>query len=406
MAKCLSISEISNSICKTVEVASGYSYKVYSNAASIPALTVEELGISKNFFFSQGYWNSYESAFSKKINFRYVVICKNDAPVAFAPFQIIHFDGSNVSGAVADSGSFQKTKTWLTKKIVNLVSIKLLVSGNTFLTGELALFVKEGYILNSNLADAYNKSIDMLLSSENLSGILVKDFYTETANALSPLEKNGYLKFEVNPNMEMNIRENWKTFEDYQKDLSSKYRVRLHKALERGSKLSYRVLEVEETIQYEKELQSMLNEVLNNSDFKLFNPDIAYMRSLQLNFPDTFNLTGIFRENELIGFYSTYYNNNELVACFVGMNKSYLKEHDLYLNILYKLVQQAIYLKVYKLQFGRTAMEIKSSVGALPQHMFLFVKHVCPIRNFLVHTAVKNLSKNPEWTIRIPFKGA
>jgi hypothetical protein len=88
------------------------------------------------------------------------------------------------------------------------------------------------------------------------------------------------------------------------------------------------------------------------------------------------------------------------------MNKSYLKEHDLYLNILYKLVQQAIYLKVYKLQFGRTAMEIKSSVGALPQHMFLFVKHVCPIRNFLVHTAVKNLSKNPEWTIRIPFKGA
>jgi hypothetical protein len=40
----------------------------------------------------------------------------------------------------------------------------------------------------------------------------------------------------------------------------------------------------------------------------------------------------------------------------------------------------------------------------LPKDMFLYVKHVCPIRNFLVHTAVKTLSKNPAWQLRIPFK--
>ncbi len=404
MAKCLVFPEISKAVCKQNTSVSEYSSKIYNSINDIPALVLDELGVANDFFFSSGYWSSYESSFSEKISFRYIVIMQHGSAVAFAPFQIIAFSGSNVANAESDSSFYQVAKTWLTKKVVNLVSIRLLVSGNTFLTGELALFIKRDYTLNEKLAAAYHQSIESLLETEKLTGVLIKDFYSENTIHFKNLEGQGYLKFQVNPNMEMDIRSDWASFDDYAKDLTSKYRVRLHKAAERGNGLLFKRLTVTDTAQYANDLQRMLNEVIANSDFKLFNPDIAYMQSLQQSFPDNFSLTGIFREHELIGFYSTYLNNGQLVACFVGMNKNYLKEHDLYLNILYKLVEQAITLKTSKLIFGRTAMEIKSSVGALPKDMFLYVKHVCPVRNFLVHTAVKTLSKNPSWQLRIPFK--
>ena len=404
MAKCLSFPEVSKIACKQDEFVSEYSYKIYNSINDISPLVLDEIGVANNFFFSIGYWQSYQAAFLDKITFRYIIISQQGVAVAFAPFQIITFSGSNVANAESDSSFFQVAKTWFTKKIVNLVSLRLLVSGNTFLTGELALFIKNDYVLNEKLADAYHRSIDSLLDTENLNGVLIKDFYLENTVHFKNLEAQGFLKFKVNPNMEMEIRSNWTSFEDYVKDLTSKYRVRLHKAIARGSSLIYKQLTVANTIEHTNDLQRMLNEVIANSDFKLFNPDIAYMQSLQQNFPNNFRITGIFRENELIGFYSTYLNSGQLVACFVGMNKNYLKEHDLYLNILYKLIEQAIFLNTSTLIFGRTAMEIKSSVGALPKDMFLYVKHACPIRNFLVHTAVKTLSKNPFWQLRIPFK--
>ena len=404
MAKCLSFPEVSKIACKQEVFVSEYSYKIYNSINDISPLVLDEIGVADNFFFSTGYWQSYEAAFLDKITFRYIVITQQGVAVAFAPFQIITFSGSNVANAESDSSYYQLAKTWLTKKVVNLVSIRLLVSGNTFLTGELALFIKQHYTLNEKLAAAYHQSIELLLETEKLTGVLIKDFYSENTIHFKKLEAEGYLKFQVNPNMEMDIRLHWASLDDYAKDLASKYRVRLHKAAERGSGLQFKHLTVADTAEYATDLQRMLDEVIANSDFKLSNPDIAYMQSLQQNFPDNFSLTGIFRGHELIGFYSTYLNGEQLVACFVGMNKHYLKEHDLYLNILYKLIEQAIVLNTSTLIFGRTAMEIKSSVGALPKDMFLYVKHVCPIRNFLVHTAVKTLSKNPAWQLRIPFK--
>lgn len=405
MAKCITLPQFSTKPLSSESIAGAeFTYKIFNKIANVPAIVLEELGCSESFFFSPYYWKSYEEAFSKKIAFRYIIIFHSGEAVAFAPFQIINFDGNNIANANAEDNLLQKLKTSLVKNIVNLVSIRLLVSGNTFLTGELSLFIKKGFLLNDKLATAYYSSIETLMNHEQIKGVLIKDFYKETAHSLTVLEKNGFLKFQVNPNMEMDISSDWNTIADYEKALSSKYRVRYHKALERAEGLVFRELTVTDTETYEPILNGLLQDVLRNSDFKLFNPDIAYMKSLQAHFPEIFRITGFFRNDDLIGFYSTYLNNKELVACFVGMNKMFLKQHDLYLNILFKLIEQAITLKTTSLIFGRTAMEIKSAVGALPKEMYLFVKHACPVRNYLVHKSIKTLSKNAKWTLREPFK--
>jgi len=405
MSKCITVTEIQNSFCKAEAPATDYSIHIYHTVKDIPALTLENLGSEKHFFFSSGYWNVFERAFNKNIQFRYVVVSHNGEAVGFAPFQLIMFKGSNVSNEVAEKTWWESFKKNITARIVNLISMRLLVSGNTFLTGEFAYFLKPGLELNSRKAAAFYQAIRQIVAEEkNISGILIKDFYTSTASHLDILKQNNFLEFEVNPNMEVDILPEWKTMTDYEQSLSSRYRIRYHKALDRAKGLVSKDLDETLILKHEHQLQSMLNEILERSDFKLENPDIEYMKALQRQFPNNFHLKGIFKGEELLGFYSAYHTGHELYACFVGMNKTLLKEHDLYLNILYNLLELAINLGVKKLHYGRTAMEIKSSVGAKPHKMVLFVKHVNPIVNRLVHFAVKTLSKNPEWTLRNPFK--
>lgn len=403
MARCISVSELSKSFCKQEATHTDYTISFYNSIQEVPALSLSELGCQNHFFFTAEYWQSFEQAFASQMQFRYAIITKHGEPILFAPFQIIKFNGSNVADAQS-AGFWQKIKTQLTKAIVNLISIRLLVSGNTFLTGEYAFLIKEGYELKEKLANQFYESIEQLLQKENLSGVLIKDFYKETAEKLNIFEQHKYLKFQVNPNMEVPIRQHWQQWTDYIQDLTSKHRVRLNKAQQRADSLQFKSLTVSETEQYLPQLQTILNNVIDTSSFKLAQPDVAYMLNLQQKFPNNFLIHGVFKENLLIGFYSTYLANKNLVACFVGMNKDHLKEHDLYLNILYKHIALAIDIKAEKLIFGRTSMEIKSSVGAIAKEMFLYVKHVCPIRNFLVHYAIKNLAKNPDWTFRNPFK--
>ena len=55
--------------------------------------------------------------------------------------------------------------------------------------------------------------------------------------------------------------------------------------------------------------------------------------------------------------------------------------------------------------YARTAMEIKSSIGAKPNQMYIYLKHT---NNFVANTVLKCIFKymNPikKWDERYPFK--
>ena len=57
-----------------------------------------------------------------------------------------------------------------------------------------------------------------------------------------------------------------------------------------------------------------------------------------------------------------------------GLDYHYNKEYALYQNILYTFIKEAIITRVNTLSFGRTALEMKSTVGAKP------IDHVAYIR--------------------------
>ncbi|WP_062057594.1 hypothetical protein [Aquimarina longa] len=87
----------------------------------------------------------------------------------------------------------------------------------------------------------------------------------------------------------------------------------------------------------------------------------------------------------------------------IGIDYSYNTSHPIYQKMLYDYVDLAITKKVQELRLGRTAEIIKSSLGAKPVEMKLYVQHRNLISNALLKPLVELISLS-EYEIRTPFK--
>jgi hypothetical protein len=57
-----------------------------------------------------------------------------------------------------------------------------------------------------------------------------------------------------------------------------------------------------------------------------------------------------------------------------------------------------------KVYMSRTALEIKSSVGAVSEQMFCYIKHTKPFYNSNIHRILDTLVPVEQWVPRSPFK--
>ena len=76
----------------------------------------------------------------------------------------------------------------------------------------------------------------------------------------------------------------------------------------------------------------------------------------------------------------------------------------LYLNMLYNMTEFGINHQFKKIIFGRTALEIKSSIGATPVIMSGFIYHRNKLVNKFLGKIFKNLEPETVWQQRHPFK--
>jgi hypothetical protein len=76
----------------------------------------------------------------------------------------------------------------------------------------------------------------------------------------------------------------------------------------------------------------------------------------------------------------------------------------LYLNMLYDMVTYSINKKFKKVVFARTALEIKSSIGATPLKMYGLMQHSNKLINKKLDRMFDLLEPKTEWQQRHPFK--
>lgn len=88
---------------------------------------------------------------------------------------------------------------------------------------------------------------------------------------------------------------------------------------------------------------------------------------------------------------------------FLGYDKELQKPKQLYLNMLLDMVDFAIEHQLESIVFGRTALEIKSTVGAEPVQIFGLIKHSNFFINKMMPKIFPFIEPKVEWLQRKPF---
>ena len=119
---------------------------------------------------------------------------------------------------------------------------------------------------------------------------------------------------------------------------------------------------------------------------------------------DHFLFYGYFVDQKMIGFNTLIKNGNAMETYFLGFDDSVQKNKMLYLNMLYDMIAYSINKGFKEIVFARTALEIKSSVGAKPQKMYGFIEHSNALINLFMPKIFPFLEPNVVWQERNPFK--
>ena len=271
---------------------------------------------------------------------------------------------------------------------------QLLLTGNHGLRGTVPLSTSE-------LAALLAEGSEAIASAwpEQIHGIMIKDLPLD----LHP-KAHAYHALPVQPNMVLHLDESWANFSDYLEAMSSKYRVRARRAKKKGDELIRREMELEEISDRQAEMHRMYCIIAEQSDFNAVVLPANYFTVWREQYPERFKVWGYFLGEEFIGFSTAVYNGEELEAHYLGFEADYNRSHQLYLNMLYDLVQEAILAGSKLLVFSRTALEIKSSVGAVPEDLYCWMRARYAVANPLVPIVAKFIAPLPEWEPRHPFK--
>ena len=342
------------------------------------------------------------------MQFRYVLVKHQDITVAAMYFQVVMFHGNQLINYFPEykpGNRVMAAAESITEKLLNLVNVPLLVSGNVFMTGE------NGCYFNSEIDKAtraflLRKAVDDMVKSGGISAALISDLYEPKTEFDQPLKTNAYHEITVESDMSIKLREEWGNFNDYVASLSSKYRVRAKKAYalcdEAG--VEVRNLTAAEIAASQGAIHALYRNVMRNADFKLAELNENFYAEQKKQLPDNYNLYAYYIQGQMIGFISAYVFGKRMEVHYTGMDHERCKPIHLYQRMMYDMLKAGIEARVTQLHYGRTAPEIKSTIGAVPSPMYGYVKHFNPVFNYLfVRTYTANL-KPKDYTIRNPFK--
>jgi len=302
------------------------------------------------------------------------------------------------------NGNSFSLKNWFAKK-VKFIGI---LCGNILLTGEY------GFDFNFDKVD--KSKVPNIISE---AARAVKEvFYGDTSYSSAVIGKDmdvtkalnndwvgqGFHHFNVQPNMLLDIRPEWNSFEDYLASMSSKYRVRAKRAYKKSTDIEFREFGEEEIEQHLDKIYEYFIEVQKNAGFNLVYLKPTYFLELKRQLGDKYKLFGYFLEGRFIGFNTVIINHDELEAHFLGFDKEINVQYQLYLTMLYDKIKKAIKLGSKKIVFARTAMEIKSSVGATPKELCIYLRHENTLLNKVVSPIITLLNPEEKWVQRHPFK--
>lgn len=288
-----------------------------------------------------------------------------------------------------------KIRTWAFKQF----SSRVVIVGNNMLTGQHAFAMP----LHPAFFSSLHGAVEEIGRRTGAPLTIWKDFYPEYIAQFPANAFQTYYQFSTQPNMVLDIQ-GWKSEADYVATFLKKYRDQYKRARKKALDVERRILMPDEINRFEARMHHLYLTVAQKAPFNTFFLPSDHFYTIKKFLNDDFSVIGYFYDGELIGFCTIIRNNGDADTYFLGYDEEHQKTKMLYLNMLYDMIGQTISSSAKRLILARTALEIKSSVGAVPLHMFGYIKHRNSFINSVIGTLFRFFEPKMKWQQRHPFK--
>ena len=371
-----------------------------------------------NLFLQKKYLQLLENNPPENVHFVYMLYYKRSKPIGVAIGQVGNFSAeksineNNEPDEKENPSTLSVVTNFIKSFFAKKVDITALVCGNALLTGESHnICFREGEVSVEEEFHILNDTMKFVQRELDKKGVYIaltylKEYHQRQRPQAQQflVEKNKFHEFTAQPNMVLYFRDDWKNFEDYLAAMSSKYRVRVKRAFKKGVAIQRKVFDIQDIEDNLDRIYDLYSRIAEGSVFNLVKLNPKYFVALKAKLGVDFTMIGYYIEGELTAFFTTIKNYHELEAHFLGYDEAFNREHQMYLNILYDIIKIGFDQKCRSVVFARTALEIKSSVGAEPHEMYWYLRHRNKVSNRFLSQIVDYLNPKDDWVQRRPFK--
>ncbi len=387
-----------------------YTYSAFEEISLIPKEEWDSAVKNKNTFLTLSYLHLIHELKSDSLRFRYVIIYHHKKPMGVVYFQINDFSASLFGELIAHQiNELQSKRASVFRKYIeqseNETIMRLVTCGNNFVSGEHGFYLdiqskKTKFKLVEGVIDAVAREEKL---RGKISAILVKDFYEEGFGDKDCWYCRKFIHFNVEPNMIIHLPEGLSNLADYIALFSKKYRNRAKGILKASASLTKKRLSVAEVIAYNDVLYGLYLNVFKQAKFKLAHLSKTYFADVVTAEANLIYVDAWFKDNQMVSFASGFYLPTEIEAHYVGFDYDINKEYELYQTILYSYIEEAIAKGKASINLGRTASEIKTTVGAKAHELICYIKPQNTVSKLILKPFMQFLQPT-EWIPRNPFK--
>lgn len=383
----------------SVQLDSDHSIQIFEEIALIEKHKWDTIIPNPVFYQSYDFLEIIERT-QKHIAFRYVLVMKQQQIVTALYVQLLHFSFKKLMNYNSEKSSKIKERV---KQLIAKKNTRLMNLGNIFFTGDKGVICNNEDEIIPSIPQIFN-CIYQSFQSEKPSAFLISNIYTKDTHKCINFSKNGFHSFITEPDIFLQINQEWHSFDAYLDAMSSKYRVRAKKVLSVSSHIQTLELTLEDIRNKRNEISNLYDNVLNHVTFNMATLSIEFFEAMKLLYQEQCVMKGYFFEGRLVGFAFLFtVEKHTLHVHYVGLDYIINQEHKLYNRMLLDFVAFAIEHKKTTIHFGRTATEIKTTIGATPQPLMAYLK----MNNKLLNTALPYFLKRikpAEYIARKPFK--
>ncbi len=379
----------------------GITFKIYNSVAELPKLW--DVVAHSNVFLQTPYLSVLERSAPLNMECFYIGIFEHSELIGVSLAQYLDLN------KLESFGERDKCfKTAIRNFIFKNFASHTLFLGNNMITGQNGyVFLKE--IDFECISEILLQSADEITQYFKKKGVKIhlvtfKDFYENCSVELKKYRFKETYEFNTQPNMIFQLDYNWKSADDYVNALSKKYRDQYKRSHKKFDGIVVKNLSFDEVVQHENTIYDLYHYVAKNAPFNTFFLAKNHFSTLKKQCDNRFQLFGYFLNDKLVGFHTLLLNAETLETYFLGYDETIQKENMLYLNMLYNMTEFGIENGFKRIIFGRTALEIKSSIGAKPVNMSGFIYHNNKLINKYIGKIFKQLEPELIWQQRHPFK--